>query len=649
MCGIVGFANFNKPQAEAREILTKMLSYIEHRGPDEFGYYLHHGTGLGSARLSIVDLSNGKQPVSDASKRYRLVFNGEIYNFIELRAELEKKYGYIFTNNSDTEVIAAAWSVWGSACLENLNGAFAFAIFDTLEKTLFIARDRFGKKPIYYLQHNNSLYFASELKSFFAINDFHFSIDSEQLASVFRVWVNSPNDTYFEGIKPVPPGSFLRLRDAEVTITHYYQPDFSNWSGISTAEARKNIKSQLEESVKIRLRGDVSVACYLSGGLDSTIITSLASHYSAEQLSTFSVGFESEAYDESSMQNIVSKHYGTKHFHLNVTEKMIADSFHQALYYAETPVFRTAFVPMYLLSKLVHHEGYKVVLTGEGADEIFMGYNIFKETILREQWEQYSESERGKRLQALYPYLPHFNEANIKSQISLFQQFLDTRSESFSHDLRFHNTKGYQRFFTNKYSGDHALDNIINYLDDNFSYRSLSKIKQAQLLEINTLLSGYLLSTQGDRMSMANSVETRCPFLDPVLAAYAFKLPTDITMPEMREKALLKSAFANELPREVLQRHKQPYRAPNAISFLKRNNQLVNDYLNSKNIEQSGLFNPSLCERFINKLMHSERISPRDDNLFLLLLSTMIMDDYFVKRSAERRVSIDALIMSEYG
>ena len=641
MCGIVGFFHTSPPAdfdpAAAPRVLEEMLALIYHRGPDEAGYYFDERIGFGTVRLSIIDLSTGQQPIPDETGRWWIAYNGELYNYKELRVELEG-LGHRFQSTSDTEVLLHAYMQWGVDALPRCNGAYAFAIYDRDEGALVLARDRYGKRPLFYTEVGGTLVFASEMKSFLAFPGARFELDEAQLASIFTVWTPLPDQSGFVGIKQIPNGSYLKIRGSSRTLAPYTTLDWKvddRFDG-SVGEAIERTHAILSDAVRLRLRSDVEVATYLSGGLDSAITTQLALANGLSQVHSFSITFEDKEFDESAEQLELSRYLGTKHTALPVRHGDIARNFPAAMWHAEVPVFRTAFVPMFLLSRLVNEQGIKVVLTGEGSDESFLGYDIFKEAILRRDWN----AERdGEKLRNLYPYLPHFNDANIKALASVFAQFTQEKTPGlFSHELRFHNSLFGLRLLKQNRDG---LADLKAYLGENESvFGRLGLVERAQWLEWKTLLPGYLLSTQGDRMSMAHSVEGRCPFLDYRVVEWAARLPQELKLgPNMDEKWILKQAFPDTLPKSVLEKPKQPYRAPDLSAFLGSRDADYTEVLFSEHeLAKMPFLNGTFCQQFLKKVRSAPPggVSQRENQAFILLLSTALLYRYFVAREYPR-------------
>jgi asparagine synthase (glutamine-hydrolysing) len=647
MCGIAGVFSGELATQSRVDSLKRMLGSLRHRGPDEMGYYFDGYVAMGTARLSIVDVKGGQQPISDASRRYWICFNGEIYNYKELKVDLAKQ-GCQFSTHSDTEVLLNAWIVWGVAALQKLNGAFAFCIYDRLRHSLILARDRFGKRPLYYTKERNSILFGSEMKSFLAHENFKFEFDSEQLASIFRVWTPIEAQSGFRGINQVPAGAYLYADQTSMKVENYTSLCLlRGHSDLEEPEAARLVYDTLAESVRLRLSGDVDVGVYLSGGIDSAIVAQLVATSKTAITKSFSIRFVDEEFDESSDQALLVDYLGTDHASVTIDSREIADLFPAALWHAEVPVFRTAFVPMFLLSKLANSRGIKVVLTGEGADEAFLGYDIFKETILRATWNEIDESAKQQQIARLYPYLRHFNETNHAALYAFFDRFSKAgNSEFFSHDVRFHNSTLSGRMLSRKYSDLQALSNSARAAHE--QYATLSPIQKAQWLEFKTLLAGYLLSTQGDRMSLAHSVENRCPFLDPNVVGLG--AATNLRFNDgSDEKYLLKKAFAGKLPDKILRKHKQPYRAPDASALIRAQPEYLEAVRSEHELKKIGDLDSKFCAAFVEKILSKpiDRISQSENQTFIFLLSVSLLHKQFVSRDFSPFADIEPLLVKQ--
>ena len=636
MCGIAGLYSTSRKSDEFPAAIVEMLSRIKHRGPDESGYFFDDNAVIGSVRLSIIDLHTGSQPLCDGSGRYWVAYNGEVYNYLDLKEQLKAR-GHSFATESDTEVVLISYIEWGVDAFKKFNGGFGVAIYDTLKKELVVARDRYGKRPLYYHTKGDTTVFASEMKAFAGVSDVSFSWDKEQLSSTFAHWVPVEHQTGFKNIKQLPTASCMIINAAGVKVERYdfLNLDVEEFKG-SEKEAVDITREKLRESVRLRLQSDVEVGVYLSGGLDSSITSLLAKQLNSQEVRSFSVAFTDDNFDESHYQNETSKFIGTNHTSLRVTHEDIARDFPHAVYHAEVPLFRTALVPLYTLSKMVREHGIKVVLTGEGSDETFLGYDIFKETNLLDRWiNGADETERERLVAGLYPYLKHYNKDNFRAIAGTYSRYAQPgEAKYFGHSIRFGNSRMALRFLKDCPEPDNFLSGFVS--EHASEYESLSAIAKSQWLEFKTLLGGYLLSSQGDRMALANGVENRCPFLDPNLVTWAFGLPVDYRLKNgTGEKNILKLAFENELPESVLKRSKQPFVAPDAVVFLSKNPpDYVESVLSIDELKKIDFLDHVFCQKFINKLRNSEpgKIAPRENQAFLLLLSMALLDRYYVRR-----------------
>lgn len=639
MCGICGKLNFKKTEPINSALIRDMASALSHRGPDEFGFYNDRKIGLGHSRLSIIDLSGGQQPMHNEDKSIYIVFNGEIFNYLELRQELLSK-GHIFYTKSDTEVIIHAYEEYGHKCLDRLNGQFAFAIWNKRHNELMLARDRMGIRPLFYIVGNNSLLFASEIKSILVDNHVKKEIDPFALDQIFTFWNCIPPRTIFKDILELPPAHYLIVRDGKVKIERYWDmkfPEEGEYADLPEEYYAERLEELLIDSTKLQLRSDVPVGAYLSGGLDSSITTALIKKYTDSSLKTFSVAFEDKAYDESSFQKSLVNHLNTEHKEVICSYSDIAKVFPDVIYHTEKPILRTAPAPLYLLSKLVRNSGIKVVLTGEGADEVLAGYDIFKEAKIRRFWAKMPDSKfRPMLLRRLYPYLPALQSQSKFYLEAFFNAGTSELSdEFFSHLPRWNTTSKIKEFFSGDIKkaldGYNAVEDLRASLDADFS--KWDWLSKAQYVEATKLLPGYILSSQGDRMAMANSVEGRFPFLDHRVVEFSCAIPPNMKMKVLKEKYILKKALGKHLPQDIVKRTKQPYMAPDSKSFF--GNGAVPDYvedlLSSKSIKENGYFNPHAVERLVNKCRKNLAMGFKDNMAIVGILSMQLVDRIFVK------------------
>ena len=625
--------------------LRQMLALLRHRGPDEFGILLDHETGLGNARLSIIDLAGGSQPIANEDNSLWIVFNGEIFNYIELRSQLQSQ-GHIFRTSSDTEVILHLFEEHGPDCLTRLNGQFAFAIWDATRRQLFLARDRLGVRPLFYTQVGNTLLFASEIKAILADQRVTAELDPVVVEQIFRFWAPSGSATVFREIFQLLPGHFLTADRHSLWVKQYWQQDFPPaehfGTGVSnndaTEELAEELRSLLTDACRIRLRADVPVGAYLSGGLDSSIIASIVRRRTTNRLVTFSIAFSDQDFDESKCQKQMAAHLGTEHHVLQTTYDQIGEAFPEVIWHTELPVMRTAPVPMFLLSKLVRDTGFKVVLTGEGADEFLAGYDIFKENKIRRFWARQPESNnRPLLLKKLYPDIGGLARSHFDFLAAFFRLGLtDLASPWYSHAVRWHNNARTLRFFQ-----EHVLqekkESHLERLAANLpaAFNSWEPLARAQFLESSLFLSQYLLSSQGDRMGMAHSIEGRFPFLDVRVVEFCNKLPPTLKLRCLDEKSLLKKAAQPFLPAEIRQRAKRPYRAPIYRSlFCASAADYVGELLAPHSLAASGFFNPQAVEGLLKKLKTGTALGETDDMALAGIVSTQMVHQLFVKRFA---------------
>ncbi len=633
MCGIAGFlASAHDPSRFVPQI-GGMLARISHRGPDGAGAAVYDQGAIGAVRLSIVDVEHGDQPMCDPSGRMWIAYNGEVYNHVELRRALEAR-GCVFRTRCDTEVVLQAWLTWGPECLARLNGGFAFAILDTVSGQMVLARDRFGKRPLFYTRHQDSFLFASEMKAFLAVPDFQFRQDPVQLGSILAQWTPLPTQTGFEGVASLPPGSWMETGPAGTQIRLYTQLRFDVPPETDEAHAVARIRDSVHQSVALRLRSDVEVGVYLSGGLDSAIVAKAAANVTGTPPTTFSIAFDDRRLDESDAQTVMARALGGRHHTVRIAPGDIAADFATAVYHAEMPTFRSAFVPMYRLAALTRAHGIKVILSGEGADEAFLGYDLFKETLLRKAWASLDDTTRRSRLASLYPHLEHYGADDMVAITGLYQQFATERMPGlFSHELRFQNGRFAARLL--RKGADPFAPLLANVADDP-DFAALEPVQKAQWLEYQTLLPGYLLSTQGERMSLAHGVENRCPFLDPgvVEAAFASNLRFD---DGFTEKRLLRKAFADDLPPEIVQRRKFPYRAPDAAAFRAGRPDWLETVLSEGELRKLPFLDHRFASALANKAMTRplDQISTKEDQAFVFLLSIALLHRNFVMRETD--------------
>lgn len=637
MCGIAGFINFNGHN-RAPETLVRMLTAIRYRGPDAMGVYVDDIAGLGHVRLSIIDLSSGSQPIHNEDQTVWIVYNGEIYNYPELRADLEKQ-GHRFYTTTDTEVLVHLYEEHGVDFLNLLNGQWAFAIWDTKKQRLFIARDRVGVRPVHFTTINGTFIFASEIKAILTLPEVEREVDPIALDQIFTFWTTLPGRSLFKGISELNPGNFLIIDSNGLTIRKYWDiPLYTrdDWERGTPAAISDQVRDLLVDSVRIRLRADVPVATYLSGGLDSSGITAITAKKFNPDVHTFGIRFEEEQFDEGEHQIAMARFLGVRHHETVASNAAIGDFFAQTVLHCEKPILRTAPVPLYLLARLVRETGIKVVLTGEGADEFHGGYDIFKEALIRRFWARRPDSAwRGKLVERLYPDI--FRDARTRKSLSgFFGRDLDKLDDPLStHLLRWNNTARIKSFFTDALMSSIGAYDAIGECRESLppGLRSWHTLHKAQYLEISIFLSNYLLSSQGDRMGMAHSVEVRMPFLDHRLIDFMGRVPPWWKICGLHEKHVLKKALAPFLPASITARVKHPYRAPIHRSLLALTQSTAGrEVLSEKAIREAGLFDAVRVNTLLQKLTAAAAASETDSMALAGILSTQILFREFINK-----------------
>lgn len=644
MCGIAGSYAPGKG-LPSETLLRRMLYLLRHRGPDEFGIFRAPGIGLAHARLSIIDLKTGQQPMSNEDGSLWIAFNGEIFNYVELRNDLRAR-GHHFRTSSDTEVVLHLYEDYGADALGRLNGQFAFAIWDSRQKELFLARDRMGIRPLFYARKGEDWVIASEIKAIFADSRIVPKIDPVALDDIFTFWTPLSPRTAFEGVSEIPPAHYLKINKKGAVLRRYWElPRGSDPPGTRTEKYyTEGLRALLVDSTRLQLRSDVPVGAYLSGGLDSSATASLIRNFTGSPLSTFSVKFEDPEFDESDKQKTMVDYLRTEHMDIRCSYADIANSFPEVIWHAEVPLLRTAPVPLFLLSRLVRQHSCKVVLTGEGADEILAGYDLFKEAKIRRFMEASPDSSiRPLLLHRLYPYLMNSPTRSIAYAKAFFGASIRPFGEEFhSHAPRWNMTSMGKGFFSadlqkRLFDVTPPEERVARFFGPMKQGVKLDFLTLAQEIEIRTLLPGYILSSQGDRMLMAHSVEGRFPFLDHRVVEFCMMIPPNLRMKGLKEKYILRKCLSDLLPKEIRDMVKQPYRAPDAKCFLEKGNgDLAEELLSPAKIAAKGYFDPRQVEKLVKKCWRSPAIGFKDNMAFIGILSTQILDDLFIKGLSSR-------------
>lgn len=638
MCGIAGYFALTPRSLAPREVLGRMVEAVRHRGPDDGGIYYDGRAALGHRRLSIIDLAGGKQPLATADGNLWVTFNGEIFNYVELRDELLAR-GAAFRTKSDTETILHAYQHYGPDCVRSFNGDFAYALWDRRNQRLVMARDRMGVRPLYYTVHDGVLVFASEVKSLFLYPGLRAELDPLGLDQCFTFWAPLAPRTAFKDVMELPAGYQLIAENGSVKVQPYWTlryPARGELQALSEAQAAEKVETLLADATRIRMRADVPVGAYLSGGFDSSATTALAKKHNSA-LRTFSLEFEAPELDESTYQRTLVEALRTDHSALRCKGEDIAASFPAVIRHTERPIVRAAPAALFLLSRQVREHGFKVVLTGEGADEVFGGYDIFKEAKVRRFWARQPQSKwRPLLLRRLYPYLGGLQSQPAAYLEAFFRTGLDALDDPlFSHLPRFALTRRIAQFYSSELratiNGYDPLTELRESLPAGFA--AWHPLSRAQYLETRCLLPGYILSSQGDRVAMAHAVEGRFPFLDHRVVELGAALPPALKLNGLREKYLLRRALGRHLPRSIVERPKQPYRAPDSESFLHSGSAAyVEALLAPEAIARTGYFEPRAVRRLVAKCRKPHgAVSAGDNMAFMAILSTQLLHSCYVR------------------
>ena len=667
MCAIAGLLRLGDARPPDVHELQAMVAAQAHRGPDGRTHWLGDPIGLAHARLALVDPEGGAQPLANEDGRIRVVCNGEIFNHRSLRRDLEAR-GHRLASASDCEVIAHLYEEHGDACVEHLNGQFAFALWDAGRRRLLLARDRVGIRPLHWTLHGGRLAFASEIKGLSALGmDLRFN--ARALAQVFSHWSPRAPDTLFEGVWQLPPGSRLTVEaDGRIREDRYWDWDLTPFDGpVPTLEdCVEELQARLLESVRLQSEvpaaadgGPGRLAVSVSGGLDSSLVEALVRHDAGRalagggaraQVRAYSLGFAEAEYDEGQAQDLLRARLGGDEHRLRVDTAAIAAHFEQAVWHAEMPLLRSAPVPMFLLARAMRADGVRVMLSGEGADEVFAGYDLFKEARIRRWLAAAPESRRrASLLQKLYPYLGASPVASDGFAQRFFATGLDGVNDPlFAHELRVRTTSRARRFMQADWRERLAAVDVEAGLRAALpaGLADWPPLSRDQYVEATTLLPGYLLAAQGDRMAMAHGVEARHPFLDHRLIEWANRLPPAYKLRGLQEKLILKHAARDWLPPLLVNRPKQPYRAPDVTPFVSQG-RLVESaavHLAPDRIADAGLFDPRAVTALVGKCCAGQAIGHGDRMAFLGVLSTMILHSRFVAGAPRPRPAPTAVV-----
>jgi len=642
MCGIVAILSQGGPVSKAA--LERSLNTLQHRGPDGQKTWVapDGSVGLGHARLSIIDLATGDQPIANEDGSMWIVANGEFYDYERVQQQLERD-GHRLRTRSDSEIGLHLYEDLGTNSVHRLRGEYAFAIWDGRSRKLFAVRDRFGVKPLFYAQHNGAFYLASEMKALFAAG-VPAEWDPEYVH--FSLVFSPPGKTPFKGVHAVPPGYFLTADANGVSLAQYWDVEYpvvdDGGAVLSDAEYIEQFRAVLDDAVRVRLRADVPVACYLSGGIDSCAVLGLAARHRADPIRAFTLRFEHEDYDEGKIAEEMARKAGADWTPIPITQASLADNFADAIYHAEQPCINAHFVAKYLLSRAVRDAGFKVVLTGEGSDEILGGYAHFREDMIR-------YDKAGQDPAEVERLVAQLSEANKVSQGILMSGDHSGGSPMMDRLLGFMPSM-YRPFLSRQkrlaplYNADYfapfaQLDSaslLLNSLDVRRRLTGRAPVHQSLYLWSKTALPSYILVLLGDRMEMAHSIEGRVPFLDHEVGEFLFKTPVNMKIRGLTEKYILREATRDVLTDQVYRRQKHPFLSPPDVADApSRMKELVGDTLRSESMAALPFLDTSAVRAFADRLdtMATDERGVVDSDV-MTLVSLILMQERLVHRGA---------------
>ena len=606
MCGITGFVNANGTSCE-RSVLERMNQAIFHRGPDEDGFYLNQNVGLAMRRLSIIDLASGQQPIYNEDRSKAIVFNGEIYNYRELREKLDQ-LGHKFYTKSDTEVVVHLYDEYGVECLQHLRGMFAIAIWDQREQSLFLARDRVGKKPILYShQPNGDLIFGSEFQAMLQHPSVSREVDLEAIDNYMSYLCIPAPMTAFKQIRKLEPGHWLRWKDGQIEIKRYWLPDFSKKIKISENEAIEETTRILRESTKLRMISEVPLGAFLSGGVDSSAVVALMAQESDKPVKTFSIGFEEQDFSELKYAKRVAEHVGAE-YHEFIVRPNALDVIPTLVEHYGEPYADSSAIPTYYVSKETRKH-VTVALNGDGGDESFAGYERYTAMRIADAYGRVPSALRRIFIESPINLLP--SSELKRSRFRDAKRFLKAanlpQTERYFRWMSTFNRDAKRELYTPEFAASVAPQNPSSILEKWFNAASgLGTLDATLLTDQMTYLPNDLL-VKVDIASMANSLEARSPFLDHNLIEFAATLPEGMKMRGLETKSLLKKVAARLVPKEVIYRRKMGFGVPVGHWFRGEMKDFVRSVLLSEKSIKRGIVKPEMLERYVREHIDGER------------------------------------------
>jgi asparagine synthase (glutamine-hydrolysing) len=638
MCGIVALFSRRDPVSESE--LNRATTSLHHRGPDGQHQWISpdRKVALGHTRLSIIDLSTGDQPIASEDERLRIVVNGEFYGYEAIRRELQQS-GHRLSTRSDSEIAVHLYEDYGTQCLHRLRGEFAFVIWDERHRRIFAARDRFGIKPLFYAFHNETLYLASEVKALFAAGvPAQWDAESVYHSAEFG---SHQIRTLFQGIHQIPPGHYLVATDKHIQVNKYWDFDYptvaASATKMSDADYAAEFRHEFEEAVRIRLRADVPVGVYLSGGLDSCAVLGLAARHHPETIHAFTLTFEDAEYDEGAIAKEMADKVGAEFHTIPIGQNDLADNFPDAIAQAETFCVNAHGVAKYLLSKAVRDAGFKVVLTGEGSDEILGGYAHFRRDVLLYNREGQDPAVLEELLEALSDSNPvsrglllpdgdSGNLCNVQRQLGYIPSWIETFSTRAVKMRALWSPE-----FLQSHGERDPYHGLLGDLDIHGQLTGRDPVNQSLYLWGKTVLPGYILTMLGDRMEMAHSIEGRVPFLDHRVVELVRSQPVNMKIRGMTEKFVLREAVRDVISETVYKRQKHPFLSPPAtLNPDQRFSTYVQDTLRGPLLESSPFFDHKKVIALLDELPTMEvgsRVA--NDQILMQLLSFCVLQEKF--------------------
>jgi len=612
MCGIAGFVDrWTAGEARAGEeraaILQRMCDVIKHRGPDDSGYMKQTGVALGMRRLSIIDLAGGHQPISGEDGSVTIVFNGEIYNFLEIKPKLEAR-GHRFKTNSDTEAIVHGYEEYGPECLKQLRGMFAFAIWDERAQSLFVARDRAGKKPLYYtVTPSGTFVFGSELKVLLEHPEVEPEIDPQALDAYLTLGYVPDPLSIFKQVYKLPPGHYLIFSQGQVRVSRYWDFEFRPSAARSEEDYLEELRVLLDESVRLRLISDVPLGAFLSGGIDSSSVVALMARHTAQPVKTFSIGFHEDSYNELKYARLTAEKFGTDHHEFFVTPD-ICSIVDELVWHFDEPFADSSAIPTYMVSKLAR-DHVTVVLSGDGGDELFAGYTRYVVDSKRRSFDHLPKVLREGLMRPLSQHLPHATWGrNYLHNVSLdpLARYLDSVSVFTALNRRSLYTQDFKRSLDSGNYPARLFQQLIAELP------SEDPLERLLYLDSKTYLPGDIL-TKVDRMSMAVSLEARAPLLDHKLIEFVTSIPASLKLAGWETKYLLKKAVQDLVPAEILHRPKQGFGVPIQEWINQQLRSRLRETLTESRTRQRGY----LDARYVDVLLDEHERGRRDHSMQL--------------------------------